>query len=513
MAVRPLQELNDQQYDVLVIGGGVNGASSAHHLAAAGYSVLLVEKGDFGSGTSSRSSRILGNGMHYLAGGHSPWDFLFKPKRFLTGCRMARFALASRGQMVQATPERLNRVKFAFPIYKNNLYRPWQFDAGIKVLEKLGTHGVGLGYKRISAQDARNQPLLKWLRHPDQIASVATFDQYQFNWPERVVVDTVMHAQEMGAEARNYTRVEALARDSATGKWHATLRDVEHDETARVSSQLVLNAAGIWIDQVNRLAGDDVGQKITGTKGIHIAVRLPPECRDACVTWQNSQNEHMYVLPWKGLHYIGPTETLYEGNLDDIYPTEEEIAWVIKETLDMLPGMPLSRADVQYAWAGVRPWTYSPQAPKGLRVRVLHDLASEGHPGMLALTGGPLMSHRSAGQEVLAGVRERLSPSGSPKTISYHARLHPDADELGCLPGMPEVSYAALRYAAKHEYPRHLVDLLFRRVPAGWSDAMRPEIALPAAQSVADILGYSAQQCQEEADAYARYLKRYHLVG
>ncbi|MCG7360557.1 FAD-dependent oxidoreductase [Roseomonas sp. ACRSG] len=512
MARPSLASLEGQDYDVLVIGGGVNGASTAQHLAAAGYAVLLVDKGDFGAGSSSRSSRILGNGMHYLAGGHSPWDFLFRPRRFLAGCRMARFALASRAQMVKTMPERLQRVEFCFPIYEDGLYRPWQFDAGMAVLRALGTHGVGLGYHRIPGPEAVKRPLLQWLREPEKIASVAVFDQYQFRWPERVVIDTVLNAEDLGATIRNYTEVTSLSRLD-DGRWAAGLRDVVQGGAAQVEAKLVLNMAGIWIDRVNGLGPAHPSRKIMGTKGIHIAIRLPPECRDACVTWQNRHNEHMYVLPWNGLHYLGPTEVVYEGDLDDIHPTEAEIAWVIDEVAHMLPGMPLKRQDVVYAWAGVRPWTHSPEAPKGLRSRVLHDMAAEGMPGVMALTGGPVMSHRSAGRDACAAVEQRLPPSGPKRAISYAARLAPATlDSPLLLNGQPQVTMAELRHAAATEHPVTLSDLLFRRLLVGWSESMGQGAAQQAAQSVADILGWDEERVEQEVNAYHARLRHLHLM-
>lgn len=501
-------------FDVLVIGAGANGASAAQHLAASGYSVLLVDKGDFASGSSSRSSRMLGNGMHYLAGGHSPWDFALRPHRFLAGCRMARLALSDRAQMVRTMPERLRRVQYHLPLYRDGLYAPWQFDAGMMVLRMMGTGGVGLGYHRIAPAEAMKRPLLKWLRDPGKISSVAVFDQYQFDWPERVVLDTVLDAEDMGATVLNHTAVTQLSR-RRDGIWQGDLSDSQDSGAqARVAARLVLNMAGIWIDRVNDTAtGNRSSRKIMGTKGVHIAVRLPPECREASVTWQNRQNEHMYVLPWDGMHYIGPTETVYEGSLDDIHPTEEEIAWIIEETNHMLPGMGITRADVLYSWAGVRPWTHHEDAPKGLRKRVIHDLADEGLPGVLAVTGGPLMSHRSVGKDICRLVSKRLPPSGTPRPISYGARPGAAADGSPAVSNdLPNVTIADLRHAAMHEHPGTLSDLLFRRVKVGWTATMGHEAALPAARAVAKILDWDEARISREVSEYRDRLRHLHLL-
>src|SRR6516225_11929866 len=108
--------LSDKRYDVAIIGGGINGASAAQHLAAAGYNVLLIEKGDFGSGATSRSSRLLHCGLRYLAPGRSILDFVVHPSRLATALRMARQAMQARTDLVKTSPARTRPMQFCFPI-------------------------------------------------------------------------------------------------------------------------------------------------------------------------------------------------------------------------------------------------------------------------------------------------------------------------------------------------------------------------------------------------------------
>lgn len=512
MARMSLDELDGREFDVTIIGAGVNGASAAHHLAAEGYSVLLVDKGDFGSGTSSRSSRILGNGLHYLADSHSLWSNIIHPIDFMSRARMARSGLQSRAQMVKNTPERVYRVPFHFPLYEGATYAPWQLDIGVGVLGMLGVQGVPLNYHRISAEEALSRPLVKWLREPERLLGVAVFDEYQIRWPERIVVDTVLDGERMGLTARNYTTVSGISRDD-NSQWTLELVDsLSGNRTACVRGKLVLNMAGIWIDKVHGMApAQQAERKVTATKGIHLAVQLPPECRDICVTYKNRDNEHMYCVPWHDLHYIGPTETVYEGDLDKIVPEEDEIAWLIDEINYLLPGMALRRKDVLYAWAGARPLTRDKAYPKGARSRVMHDMGSEGLPGVLAMTGGPVMSHRSAGKEALEAVRKRLAPSGSRQDISYAATTLPggQSGEEPLDPGA-DVTVSDLRFAAEHQAVVTLDDLLFRRTPLGWSETMAAETATQAARAVADILEWDEPRIEAEVEAYKKKLLDMH---
>jgi glycerol-3-phosphate dehydrogenase len=513
----PLAALDGRAFDVAVIGAGVNGASAAQHLAAAGYSVCLVEKGDFGSGSSSRSSRLLHCGLRYLAPGASIWDFARHPDRLAVALRMARQAMQCRSQFVTATPERARSLNFCFPIYRDGPYRAWQVDLAFRTLSALGPKTVPLDYRMLEPAAIRGTPLVKWLREPERLVRVAMFREYQFEWPERIAVEAALDAERMGAVVRNYTAAERLER-LADGGWRIRLADaLEQGQAATVSARLVLNTAGIWIDEVNRRAvgAGRPGRKITGTKGVHIMVRLPPECRNHGIATLNRLHEGFYCVPWRGLHYFGPTETLYEGDIDDIRPLEEEVDFLLGEANHLLPALALKRSDVLFAWAGVRPLTYDPALlPQGKRSRELHDLGREGMPDVLALTAGPIMTHRSAGAELARAVSGRIQPSGRAQALSHAARLFPEnQNSPPLLEDYTAVKLADLRHAAQHEHVTNLVDLLFRRTGAGWTASMAAGAAERAAREVAGVLGWSEGRIAAEVAAYRAYLARNHLVG
>jgi glycerol-3-phosphate dehydrogenase len=513
---QPLPDLDGQEFDVAIIGAGVNGASAAQNLAAAGYSVLLVDKGDFGSGSSSRSSRLLHCGLRYLAPGSSLWEFVRHPSRLAVALRMAKQAMESRNQFVTTTPERACAMKFCFPIYKNGPYKTWQVDLAFRVLETLGPKGVPLDYRRLDPGAVRGTPLLQELRDQDRLASVAMFREYQFNWPERVCIDAILDAERMGAVVRNYTAATRLDRAGGSA-WRITLVDaLAPGVTASISAKLVLNMAGIWIDQVNAQTSGAARpkRKITGTKGVHIMIRLPPECQDYGIATLNRLNEGFYCVPWHGMHYFGPTETLYEGDLEDIRPLDEDIEFLLAEANHLLPALKLTRDDVMFAWAGVRPLTYDKALlPQGKRARELHDLGSEGLPEMFALTAGPIMTHRSAGVEIARTVQGRLKPSRPAQGLSDAARRYPDnQNSPPLLDDDTSIKLSDLRFAAEHEHATGLVDLLFRRTGAGWSATMAAHAAERAAAAVAEPLGWDAARVEQEVRNYRDYLARNHLA-
>jgi len=506
----PLAEIDGRRFDVAVIGAGVNGASAGQHLAAAGYSVLLVDKADYSSGASSRSSRLLHCGLRYLAPGDSMWEFALHPSRLKVALTMARQAVLCRRQFVQTAPERVRALNFHFPLWRDGVYRPWQVQLALRLLAALAPADVPLERRRLSGAEARRTPLVNALRDIDKLEGVARFREYQFDWPERICLDAVLDAERLGATVRNYTAVTRLVRQG--DMWRVGLSDtLEPGGTAEIRADVVLNMAGIWIDRVNRSAGAKARRKITGTKGAHIMVQLPPECADNGIATINRLNEGFYCVPWRGMHYFGPTETLYEGDPDDTGPTEDEIRWLVDEANYLLPSLNLKRSAVIFAWAGVRPLTFDPALPKGKRSREVHDLASDGLPNVFAMTAGPIMTHRSAGTEMVEVVRKRVAPTGPARPVAYAPRRFPDKQNSPpLLDDDTTVKLSDLRHAVRYEHVANLVDLLFRRVGAGWTRSMAADAAPSAARAVADILGWDEARIAGEVAAYRDHLAREH---
>jgi glycerol-3-phosphate dehydrogenase len=509
-----LSELDGQAFDIVIVGAGVNGGSAAQHAAAAGYSVLLIDKGDFGSGSSGRSSRLLHCGLRYLAPGASMWDFARHPGRLRYALAMAKKAMECREEFVRQTPERAREMTFCFPFYKDGPYAAWQIDLGFSVLRWLGPRALPLDYRRISLAEGRNTPIVQGLRDYDQLQGIAAFREYRFDWPERLCVDMALDAERMGAVARNYTAAAGQTRNT-DGSWSLSLRDERSPaQNALVTAKVILNTAGIWIDRVNRSSNRTAKRRITGTKGVHLMVQLPPECADFGIATLHRENEPFYCVPWRGMHYFGPTETLYEGDIDAVAPGEDDIEWIIAEANFLLPALNLERSDVLFAWAGVRPLTYDPEQPRGARARMVHDLSEDGMPNVFAMTAGPIMTHRSAGPELLKAVGARIAPSGAPQDLSHAARMFPEMQNAPPLDtGDPAVKLSDLVHAAEREHATDLIDLLFRRTGTGWNRGMGAAVARKAAEAVAGVLGWDAARIDAEVARYHAYLAEQHRTG
>lgn len=507
---RTLSDLDGRSFDVVVVGAGAVGASAAQNLAARGYDVLLAEKGDFASGTTSRSSRLLYCGVAHLSPDYPVWKFALHPRDLVRRLWMARLAMTSRAQLVSTMPERLRPYTFFFPVYENGRYPGWKVDLGFRALGVLGGGKVSLNYRRIPVEEAaRRYGMVRLLAAREDLRSVAAYTEYQYDWAERICIDTVLDAERLGAEVRNYARVKRLAPRPGPS-WEVEIEDPdEPGQRARVTGRMLVNTAGPWVDRVNAAIGRPSRKHLVGIKGINVVVKLPPECEGYGLETISSIGQPYYCMPWGKYHFFGPTETVFEGDPDDVRVEPAEIDYILGEANRLFPTLSLGRSDVVYSWAGVRPRTSSEDA-EGVKALTIHDLASEGMPNAIALTGAPIMIHRHAGSQIADRVGQSVTPRRRPQSLSHAARLFPE--DAGSAPldnEHPEIRVADLRHAAAHEHVRSLVDLLFRRTPLGWTASMGLGPARRAAESVADILGWDGQRVDLEVARYRDFVAKH----
>jgi len=527
MTATTLTTLDGLHFDVAIVGAGINGASAAQHLSAAGYRVLVVDQGDFANGATSRSSRLLHCGLRHLASGSNFWTTLLRPDRLARSMGTVRADMQARDEIVRTIPDRLKSINFCLPIYTDDAYAPWQLDAAFALLRMMSPTGVPLDYRRFNRKQLDQVPIAPWLRDPDRLKSVAVFREYLFDWPERIALDALFDARRMGAQINNYTRVDHLERLEPESRWRLSLSSTAHSEpseqsfngeNAQVTADLVLNLAGAWVDDIISRTGNTVEPKCAGIKGIHIAVRLPDEFAAWGVFAYNSIGQPLYCLPSNGMHYIGLTRTAFDGppayagltyrNIEDVSATDREIDWMIAETNRCLPQLAIARDDILFSWAGVNPLTRDPKDSLGSREIKIHDLADDGLPGMLSLTGGPIMTHRRVANQLLRAVSNRVAASGSSRDLNFHrANTTAEQNSPRIESDAFSVSTAAVKRCARDEQPGSLADLLMRRLGAGWSSDQGLALARPVAEAAAHDLGWSKARIDAEVQAYERHLK------
>ncbi len=423
-------------FDLLVVGGGINGAGIARDAALRGLSVLLVDKNDWGWGTSSKSSMLAHGGLRYL-------------EQFELG--LVHEALQDRELMLQHAPHLVRPLRFIYPIYPDVANRR-TVRAGLFVYDLL-SHGKSVPQRDYLDREECLEAIPQL--NPVGLEGGATYFDAQIRSVERLVAELVWDARRAGADCRNHTEMVRLILEEGvcTG---AVVRDADGNEST-VEARAVVNAAGTWVDDVlARGIKEQHGPLIRKTKGVHLV--LPRFLDDALIVRAASDGRTFFFIPWKEHTLVGTTDTDFEGDAGDAAATGEDARYLLDAARSYFPDVPL---DIRYTYAGVRPLVHESDRPEGnvTRKHVLHDHRRDGADGLWSVQGGKITTYRHLAEEAVTVVCKHLGRSSE-------ARLHPTRDAT--LPGGPLVPWtefrsesiesARLEYALHTDTAQHLVD-------------------------------------------------------
>ncbi|MBD1914875.1 MULTISPECIES: glycerol-3-phosphate dehydrogenase/oxidase [Cyanophyceae] len=395
--MRDLQALTSLPFDLIVIGGGINGAATARDAALRGLRTILIEKGDFGGGTTSWSSRLLHGGLRYLE--YFEFD-------------LVRESLHEREVLLRNAPHLVKPLSLTIPIYRSGSRSYRIVQAGM-VLYDLLSYDKSLPNHRMLSRRSTRQ-LFRAI-DADGLAGAAQYYDGQAEHAERLCLENILDAEQAGATVLNYAQVEDihLSEQRITG---LTCRDLLSGDPFEVTihdRSVVINASGPWVDEVCGLSQSPVskGRQIGGTKGSHIIVdAFPGAPNSALYVEAKSDGRPFFILPWLSQYLIGTTDEHYTGSLDRVKADDAEIDYLLKETNAVLPAAHLTREDVRFTYAGVRPLPYAEGKKTGsiTRAHILHDHSQEGAKNLISLIGGKLTTHRQVGEEfVNAAFRQR----------------------------------------------------------------------------------------------------------
>lgn len=385
-AARPLHQLTDQIFDTLVIGGGINGAGVARDLALRGLSVLLVEKGDYASGTSSTSTKLIHGGLRYLEN----FDF-----------RLVFEACRERLVLQKIAPHLVQPLPFLIPVYREDPRPLWMIRAGLTLYDLLAMFRNPGRHKILKSDRARSiAPVLQ----PAGLTGVARYWDCRMD-DARLCVENVISAREAGAVVENYLEVVSLQHDAGQ-VCGAELRDLESEQTVTVQARSVVNTTGPWLDRIRALDGEHRSLLRT-TRGTHILVPRIGNCDEALYLTAGSDERLFFVIPWGELSLIGTTDIDFDDEADRVKPTEEDIDYLLRESHRHLKGTTLGRDDVVAAFAGLRPLIAadSESASKVSREHYIEISAS----GLISLGGGKYTTYRAVAEEISDLVVARLA--------------------------------------------------------------------------------------------------------
>ncbi len=516
--------------DVLVVGGGITGAGVANDAATRGLSTGLIEQRDLASGTSSRSSKLLHGGLRYL----EMLDFA-----------LVREALQERGlQLTRLAPHLVRPVPFLYPLHRS-LERPY-VGAGLALYDAMATFGkYAMGVPRhrhlFRKQVARIAPDL---RTEDLTGAIRYYDCQVDD--ARLTLAVARTAASYGAHVATRTRVTGFLREEGRVVG-VRATDLESGRELEVRARVVINAAGVWTDDIQDMAAS--GQlHVRASKGIHLVVPRD-RIRSECGLITRTETSVLFVIPWGAHWIIGTTDTPWD--LDKAHPaaSRADIDYLL-EHVNRILREPLDHDDVEGVYAGLRPLLSGETEPTS-RISREHTVTVPA-PGLVMIAGGKLTTWRVMAKDAIDAVVDQLEETQAPVrtcitdrvplsgAAGYEARqnqrvmlsrtsglslaqidhllgrhgglidevlsLIADRPELAePLPGAEIYLCAEVVYAVTHEGARHLDDVLTRRTRISIETFDRgTHAARPVAELMAEPLGWDAARVDVEVDHYLR---------
>jgi glycerol-3-phosphate dehydrogenase len=373
---RVAERLASEQFDVLVVGGGIVGAGVAAAAGHAGLRVALVERGDFAGATSSASSKLIHGGLRYLR---------------LGDVRLVREAHQERRMLMRVVaPHLVRRLRFLLPLYEDGPHRPWFVQSGVLLYS-------GLARGRLSwlVPPPRARALAPGLRL-DGLRSCALYADSSTN-DARLCLANVRAAAEAGAVVLN--RAELVALRGAEGAEVAV-----DGRTVTVRARAVVNATGPWVDHVRRLEDPAAKRSVRLSKGAHVLLPLEGDW-GAALTIPQDAARVTFAIPWEGMLMLGTTDTLFEGDPAEVEATEEDVATILDEAAVALEPSLLHRERVRAAFAGLRVLPGGDGDTVNARRETVY---SRGPGGMLSVAGGKLTTYRRIALDTLEHLRADL---------------------------------------------------------------------------------------------------------
>lgn len=488
---RAFDALEHDHYDVLVIGGGITGAGIARDAALRGLHVALVERDDFASGTSSRSSRLIHGGLRYLE--HRALHLVFEASR-------------ERHILMRIAPHLVRPLPFLWPVYDHSRVPMWKLRAGLMLYDALALFRNVAGHRQLGADRViAMEPALRQ-------SGLQGGARYYDGWTNdaRLTIETIRSAAAAGAVIVNHAEVRSLLMRTGIAQGAVvTDRLSEERRELTIEARVVVNATGPWGDVVRQMADPGARTGLRGTKGVHVLVSRRQVGNEGALTLISPLDDRViFILP-SGQHtLIGTTDTDYAGPPEEVRADEQDITYLLRSANAFFPEARLGFPDVLSAWAGIRPLVADGRGPP---TSVSREHAIKwSDSGLLTISGGKLTTYRSmaaqAVDEVIrsrslrrrrAGTHRQPLPggdggplaeeiewaereTGAPRLAAHLVHSHGtewrDVWELALSDGelrqpiADELPYirAEIVYAVEREMASTIADVLIRRVPVAF---------------------------------------------
>lgn len=378
MMQRDITQFTHGTYDVLVVGGGINGAAIAHMAAVNGLKVALLEKGDFASGTSSKSTKLIHGGLRYLE------TFQFD---------LVRESLRERSFLLRDAPHLVKPLSFIVPVYRGDRKPLWMMRLGVALYDRLaGKYGIG-NHRFLPAREVT--ALVPGLKTDGLLGGVSYYDAQMDD--ARLVLENVLSARERGAHVANY--VEARSFLKKDGKAAGVLAfDTIGEREFEVHARKVVCAVGPWTNMLMHKEEGNVSSMVRTTKGIHVVCQGKLSDH-ALIVPTSRDNRVFFVIPWMGNSLIGTTDTDYTADPDAVAADQEDIDYLFRELRRVFPPEGgFKKEKIVTAFAGLRPLVHKEGAPARISRR---HVIKESYSGVIYVMGGKFTTYRKIAEDCL----------------------------------------------------------------------------------------------------------------
>ena len=473
-----MTERDTDTFDVIVIGGGITGCGVARDAAMRGLNVALVERDDFASGTSGRSSRLIHGGIRYLE--HGQLHLVYE-------------SIRERQTLLRIAPHLVKPLAFTWPIYRGARVGKLKLSAGLFLYQLMAGRRSLKHSTLTAAQTLEREP---HLTGEDLTGGAVYYDACTDD--ARLVIANALAARQLGAAMLSHTSVTDIIRhrEKAIG---VVTRSQHSEKVREIRGRVIVNATGVW---QNAFDGDDRARRVRGSKGAHIGVaRERIGNRDALTLISPLDGRVMFCLPAGSQAIIGTTDTWTEASPETVHASAPDVDYLLRSANAYFPQARLTPDDVISAWAGIRPLA-SAGAANPSAVSREHAIAAD-RSGVINVTGGKLTTYRSMAAEIVDWVQEAL---GMPKKVAPTDAVElPGADRGNEItriqrgdaslstPLVGGLTYtgAHLVYAVQKEMAQTLSDLLIRRTHLAFETRDHGKsVSSRAADIVAPLLGW-----------------------
>ena len=399
--LKQVEEFNGE-YDFIVIGGGATGVGIALEASARGYKTLLLEKSDFTKSTSSKSTKLLHGGVRYLAQGD---------------IALVREACVERGRLLRNAPHLTKNQAFVIPTF--GWFDELKFTIGLKMYDLLaGTYSLGRSHRVSKKKALEKIPTI----NPDIITAGVVYHDGQFD-DSRMAVNVLQTAVEHGAHVLNYTNVKGLAKDENGFANGIVFEDVETKTTYEAKGKAVINATGVFADQVLQMDKPGAEKTIRPSQGVHVVLDksfLPGD--HAIMIPKTDDGRVLFAVPWHNKVVVGTTDTPVDAASLEPVALEEEIKFILDTSGRYLTKAP-KRSDVLSIFAGLRPLA-APKAgsSKTKEISRSHKIVvSDSH--LFTMVGGKWTTFRKMAQDMVEKVEKVKSwdkTSSKTKKLKIH---------------------------------------------------------------------------------------------